>query len=114
MKFISSGSGMRYALAFAAATSVSLVAQAQVEEDSSAAFLSANQELGAAMGLPAAESTVTTHANGMRSANMGLEAMQMLVVRQNADGSFSYEHAGSASEAQEFIDSERATQREEQ
>jgi hypothetical protein len=106
--------GVHAAIALAAITGVSLSAQAQVEEDSSAAFERANAELGAAMGLPAADSTVTTHANGMTSAHMGLEAMKMLVVRQNADGSYSYGHASSEGEAQEFMHSENTTQREEQ
>ncbi len=79
-------------------------AQADVAEDSSAAFKAGNEALGAALGLPAAESTVTTHANGMTSATMGLSAMKMLVVRQNADGSVSYDHAASAEDAKEFIE----------
>jgi hypothetical protein len=105
--------GVRTSVAIAAVSSLSLVAHAQ-EEDSSAAFDRANAELGAAMGLPAADSTVTTHANGMTSAHMGLEAMKMLVVRQNADGSYSYGHASSEGEVQEFMHSENATKREEQ
>jgi hypothetical protein len=70
--------------------------------------------MGAALGMPAAASTVTTHPNGMTSASMGLEAMKMLVVRQNADGSYSYGHVGSESDAQEFMESDSATQTEEQ
>ncbi len=106
--------GVRSAVAVAAMASLGLQVQAEVEEDSSAAFERANAEMGAAMGLPSAESTVTVHANGMTSARMGLEAMKMLVVRQNADGSFSYEHAGSESEAQAFIHSQNAARQEEQ
>lgn len=93
--------------ALALASGVSL-AQAQVEEDSSAAFDRANKAMAAAMGMPAADSTVTTHANGMTSASMGLEAMKMLVVRQNADGSYSYGHADSSNEAQDFMDGQGA------
>lgn len=105
--------GVRYAAVFAALTSFSLLAQAQVEEDSSAAFSKANTEMEAALGMSSAESSVKTHANGMISARVGLESMKMLVVRKNEDGSYSYGHAGSESEAQEFVDSQSATHREE-
>jgi hypothetical protein len=104
---------VRYAAVFAALTSFSLMAQAQVEEDSSAAFGEANAEMEASLGMPSAESSVTTHANGMISARVGLESMKMLVVRQNADGSYSYGHVGSESEAQEFVDSPSTNQLEE-
>ena len=79
-------------------------AQAQ-EEDSSAAFQADNEVLGAALGLPAAESTVTTHANGMTSATVGLSAMKMLVVRKNSDGTLSVGHVSSQEEARAFVKS---------
>jgi hypothetical protein len=106
--------GVRSAVAVAAMAGLGMQAQAEVEEDSSASFERANSEMSAAMGLPSAESTVITHANGMTSARMGLEAMKMLVVRQNPDGSFSYDHAGSESEAQELMQNSNTTRREEQ
>ena len=103
---------VRSVIAIASITGFSLAAQAQVEEDSSAAFERANAELGAAMGLPAADLTVRTHDNGMISAQMGLEAMKMLIVRQNPDGSLSYGHAATDSEAAEFLRSDSVTGRE--
>ena len=105
--------GVRSAAVLAAITSFSLSAQAQVEEDSSAAFGEANAELEASLGMPPAESSVTTHANGMISARLGLESMKMLVVRKNEDGSYSYGHADSESEAQEFMNSQSTHQQEE-
>ena len=77
------------------------VAHAQ-EEDSSAAFKRANEAMGAALGIPAAGSTVITHDNGMISANLGVEHLKMLVVRQNPDGTFSYGHAANANDAEAF------------
>jgi len=100
-------------LAAAVVFSTSVELQAQEAEDSSAAFKASNEELGAALGYPSAESTVTTHENGMTSARMGLESMQMLVVRQNPDGTLSYGHAGSATGAEAFIKSPSAGNREE-
>ncbi len=107
-------SGVRSAAVFAAVTSFSLLAHAQVEEDSSAAFSEANAEMEASLRMPSAESSVKTHANGMISARVGLESMKMLVVRENEDGSYSYGHAGTESEAQEFTASQSGNQQEEQ
>jgi hypothetical protein len=104
---------IRYAAVFAALVSFSLLAQAQVEEDSSAAFSKANEAMEQALNLPSAESSVLIHANGMISARVGLDSMKMLVVRQNEDGSYSYGHASSESEAQAFVDSPSANQLEE-
>ena len=105
--------GLPCAAVFAALTSFSLPAHAQVEEDSSAAFSKANEEMEAALNMPPAESSVMVHENGMISARVGLESMKMLVVRQNEDGSYSYGHASSESEAQAFVDSPSANQPEE-
>jgi hypothetical protein len=88
--------------ASAGLATVSSLASAQEAEDSSAAFQAQMDGLAASLGLPAAESTVTTNANGTLSARMGLSAMKMLVVKQQADGSISYAHVGSAEEARAF------------
>lgn len=82
------------------------LAQAQEAEDSSAAFKADMEELGATLGVPATESTVTTHSSGMKSATVGVSAMKMLVVRQNDDGSFSYGHAASEEDAEAFVDAD--------
>ena len=87
-----------------AAALASAGALAEVAEDNSAAFKAGTDALGAAVGLPAPESTITTHANGMTSATMGISAMKMLVVRQNPDGSVSYGHAANAEDAKAFIE----------
>ncbi|MCH1490924.1 MAG: hypothetical protein L7T24_00075 [Luminiphilus sp.] len=100
------------AVAAACLLSGSLNAQV-IEEDSSTAFKASNEALGAALGYPSAESTVTTHENGMTSARMGLESMKMLVVRQNPDGTLSYGHAGSAAGAEAFVNNPSAGNREE-
>ena len=100
-------------LAAAMAFSMSVELQAQEAEDSSAAFKASNEALGSALGYPSADSTVTTHENGMMSAQMGLESMKMLVVRQNPDGTLSYGHAGNPAGAQAFIDNPSAGNREE-
>jgi hypothetical protein len=81
-------------------------AQAQEAEDSSAEFKADMEELEAMLGVPATEASVTTHSNGMKSANLGLSAMKMLVVRQNEDGSISYGHAASAEDAEAFLDAD--------
>ncbi len=88
--------------------SLSAVAQAQVAEDSSAEFKAQMEAEGAALGYPAAEATVYTHSNGMTSARLGLEAQQMLVVRQNPDGTFSYGHADTEAEAEAFMNNKLA------
>jgi hypothetical protein len=87
-----------------AATLATANVQAEVAEDSSAAFKADNEAMGAAIGLAAPEATVTTHENGMLSATMGLSAMKMLVVRQNPDGSVSYGHAATPEDARAFTE----------
>ena len=82
-------------------------AMAQEAEDDSSAFQASNEEMGAALGLPAPESTVTTREDGTTSAVVGLSAMKMLVVRQNADGSMSMGHASSAAEADAFVNTQQ-------
>ena len=84
-------------------------AQAQVAEDNSAAFKADADALGAALGLPAAESTVTTDNNGMTSATVGLRGLKALVVRENADGSVSYGHVSTEAEASAFLSGQSAT-----
>lgn len=91
----------------------STFAQAQVDEDGSAAFKASTESLGAALGLPAAESTITTHDSGMTSATVGVEGLKALVVRQNPDGSVSFEHVGSAGEARDFLAGKTRSGREE-
>ncbi len=104
---------VRTAVMFTALTSFSLMASAQVEEDSSVSFSEANAQMEAALGLPSAESSITTGADGTVGARVGLESMKMLVVRQNEDGSYSYGHAGSESEATEFMESTSTPHQEE-
>ncbi len=87
-----------------AAALASASTYAEVAEDSSAAFKAGTDALGAAVGLPAPEATITTHANGMTSATLGVSAMKMLVVRQNPDGTVSYGHAADMNDAKAFIE----------
>ncbi|MGB5345663.1 MAG: hypothetical protein WBN23_05815 [Woeseia sp.] len=77
-------------------------ASAEEAEDSSAAFEAEKESMNATLGVAAAESTVTTHENGMTSAVVGVSALKMLVVRQNADGTLSYGHVSSEKEAEAF------------
>ena len=89
-------------------------AQSQVAEDNSAAFKTDADALGAALGLPAAESTVTTNGSGMTSATVGLRGLKALVVRENADGSVSYGHVSTEAEARAFLSGQSTTGLEEQ
>ena len=84
-------------------------AQSQVAEDNSAAFKADADALGAALGLPAAESTVSTDANGRTSATVGLRGLKTLVVRENADGSVSYGHVATKAEADAFLSGQPKT-----
>jgi hypothetical protein len=84
-------------------------ASADEAEDSSAAFEASKAELSATLGAAEAESTVTTHENGMMSAVVGASSMKMLVVRKNDDGTLSYAHASNEEEAQAFLESEDDT-----
>lgn len=108
------GRKAKLGLASLALVSCANIALGNEAEDFSAAYKAAQEAMAAALGYPAAASTVTTHPNGMKSASMGLEAMKMLVVRQNPDGTLDYGHAGSAAEAQEFLNSAGAAKLEEQ
>lgn len=74
-------------------------------EDSSAAFEADKAELAATQGVAEAESTVTTHDNGMKSAVVGASALKMLVVRKNDDGTLTYAHVSSEEEAEAFLQS---------
>ena len=85
---------------------ISATAAAQEAEDQSEAFQSDVDRIAAERGVAEAESTVTTHENGMTSAVVGLSALKMLVVRQNEDGTLSYGHAENKAEADEFIASD--------
>lgn len=79
-------------------------ASAEEAEDSSAAFEAEKEAMAATLGVADAASTVTTHENGMTSAVVGVSALKMLVVRQNADGTLSYGHVSSEEEAEAFAE----------
>ncbi len=95
---------LRLCVGTAAALLLTATAVAQEAEDSSAAFRADKESLGAALGLPAPESTVITRSDGTTGAVVGLSAMKMLVVRQNPDGSVSYGHAANQAEADAFVE----------
>lgn len=71
-------------------------------------FADSRDGLGAALGQPSPESTVVTHADGTKSAIVGVSHMKALVVRKNEDGSFSYGHVASEDEARAFAEGDSA------
>lgn len=100
----------KYSLALGVATGVCILGASAVSadeaEDSSAAFEANKAELAATLGVAEAEATVTTDENGTTSAVVGLSALKMLVVKENDDGTLTYDHVSSEEDMEKFVNSE--------
>ena len=62
-------------------------------------------EIEAKAGITAADKALRKNANGTTSAVPGLSHVKLLVIRENADGTFSTAHVSSDEEAEAFAES---------
>jgi hypothetical protein len=91
---------------FAIFSLVALPAVGDEAEDLSAAFEADLERIVAEQGISDAAATVTTNDDGVTSAIVGVQHLQMLAIRTNDDGTLSYEHVSTAEDIKEFASSD--------
>jgi hypothetical protein len=93
--------GTAYAIGLAALSTAALAE----DETGTERLPSALAELEAKAGITAADKKLRKNADGTTSAVPGLSHVKLLVIRENADGTFSTAHVSSDEEAKAFAES---------